>query len=40
VLGDFTSAEKTVMQEVYARVTDAIDCILSEGLVAAMNKYN
>lgn len=40
VLSDFTTAEKTIMKEVYATVADAIDCILSEGLVAAMNKFN
>ena len=40
VLGDFTEAEKTVMQEVYVKVAAAIECILAEGLTAAMNKYN
>jgi len=40
VLSDFTDAEKTVMREVYPRVATAIECILTEGIAAAMNKYN
>jgi peptidyl-tRNA hydrolase, PTH1 family len=40
VLSDFTDAEKTVMREVYPRVAAAIECILTEGITAAMNKYN
>ena len=40
VLSDFTDAEKTVMREVYPRVAAAIECILTEGIAAAMNKYN
>jgi PTH1 family peptidyl-tRNA hydrolase len=40
VLSDFTDAEKTAMREVYPRVAAAIECVLSEGLAAAMNKYN
>jgi PTH1 family peptidyl-tRNA hydrolase len=40
VLSDFTEAEKTVMREVYPRVATAIECVLSEGIAAAMNKYN
>ena len=40
VLSDFTDAEKTVMREVYLKVTAAIHCILAEGISAAMNKYN
>lgn len=40
VLSNFTTAERDVMKEVYARVTDAIDCILSQGLTEAMNRYN
>jgi len=40
VLSDFTAAEKAIMKEVYARVSDAIECILSQGLTEAMNKYN
>jgi PTH1 family peptidyl-tRNA hydrolase len=40
VLSDFTDEEKTAMREVYLRVAAAIECVLSEGLAAAMNKYN
>jgi len=40
VLSDFTDEEKTVMREVYPRVTAAIECVLTEGIAAAMNKYN
>jgi len=40
VLSDFTEAEKTVMREVYAKVAAVIECILTEGIAAAMNKYN
>jgi PTH1 family peptidyl-tRNA hydrolase len=40
VLSDFTETEKNVMREVYPRVAAAIECVLSEGLTAAMNKYN
>ncbi len=40
VLGDFSAGEKAVMKGVYARVSDAIDCILGQGLTEAMNRYN
>jgi len=40
VLSDFTEEEKTVMREVYPRVAAVIECILEEGIAAAMNKYN
>jgi len=40
VLSNFTEAEKTVMREVYLKVAAAIECILTEGIAAAMNKYN
>jgi len=40
VLSDFTEAEKTVMKEVYVKVAAAIECVLTEGIAAAMNKYN
>jgi peptidyl-tRNA hydrolase, PTH1 family len=40
VLSDFTDAEKIVMREVYPRVAAAIECVLTEGIAAAMNKYN
>jgi PTH1 family peptidyl-tRNA hydrolase len=40
VLSDFTDVEKTVMREVYVTVAAAIEFILTEGIAAAMNKYN
>ncbi len=40
VLGDFTPGEKQTITEVIARVSEAILCLLTEGLVAAMNRYN
>ena len=40
VLSDFTEAEKTVMGEAYAKAAAAIECVLTEGIAAAMNKYN
>lgn len=40
VLSDFTDAEKAVMREVYPKVATAIECVLTEGIAAAMNKYN
>jgi len=40
VLGDFTDEEKIVMREVYIKVAAVIECILTEGIAAAMNKYN
>jgi PTH1 family peptidyl-tRNA hydrolase len=40
VLSDFTSDEKVVVEHTIAIVTDAILCLLREGTMAAMNKYN
>jgi len=40
VLSDFTSEEKEVVTQVIPRVSEAILCLLTEGLTAAMNKYN
>ena len=40
VLNDFTLEEKQVITQVVPRVSEAILCLLTEGLVAAMNKYN
>jgi len=40
VLGDFTPDEKQVVTEALPRVTEAILCLLTEGLTAAMNRYN
>jgi PTH1 family peptidyl-tRNA hydrolase len=40
VLGDFAPDEKQTVNLVIAKVSDAIFCLLNEGLKAAMNKYN
>jgi len=40
VLSDFTSEEKEAITNVLPRVTEAILCLLTEGLATAMNKYN
>ena len=40
VLSDFTSDEKQAIDQVIPTVSEAILCLLTEGLVAAMNRYN
>ena len=40
VLTNFTSGERKIMAQVIPAVSQAILCFLSEGLTAAMNKYN
>ncbi|MBA7678593.1 Peptidyl-tRNA hydrolase [subsurface metagenome] len=40
VLGDFTPEEKQIITQMLPRVSEAILCLLNEGLTAAMNKYN
>ncbi len=40
VLGDFTPEEKQVMAQVIPQVSEAILCLLAEGVTAAMNRYN
>ena len=40
VLGDFTAEEDRVIVPVIPMVSEAIFCILSEGLTKAMNRYN
>ena len=40
VLSDFTPEEKQIIIQVIPRVSEAILCLLTEGLAAAMNKYN
>jgi len=40
VLSDFTPPEKEVISLVIPRVSEAILCLLTEGLTPAMNKYN
>jgi PTH1 family peptidyl-tRNA hydrolase len=40
VLKDFTPEEKKIIDTVVPKVSEAIACLLAEGLTAAMNKYN
>jgi PTH1 family peptidyl-tRNA hydrolase len=40
VLSNFTPDEKQVIVQVIPRVSEAIYCLLAEGLAVAMNKYN
>jgi len=40
VLSNFTAKEKDVIKETYNRVAEAVKCILSDGIAAAMNNYN
>ena len=40
VLSDFTAEEKQAIAQVIPRVSEAILCLLTEGLTPAMNRYN
>lgn len=40
VLGGFSAAERTVLEESLPRVEDAVRCVCSEGLERAMNAFN
>jgi len=40
VLSDFNADEKQTITQVTSKVSEAILCLLTEGLTAAMNKYN
>ncbi len=40
VLADFTSEEKRIIDKIMPEVSQAILCLLKEGITAAMNKYN
>ena len=40
VLSDFTAEEKDMVREAVAEVADALYCIFTEGIEAAMNRYN
>lgn len=40
VLEDFTAEEWAVMDAAQERAADAVECFLSEGLAAAMNRFN
>lgn len=40
VLGNFEGDERVVMDETFARAVDAIDVWLTDGITAAMNRFN
>jgi len=40
VLKDFTAEEKQIIAQVIPTVSEAILCLITEGVTAAMNKYN
>lgn len=40
VLSNFTPEEKEIITQVIPKASEAILCLLAEGLTAAMNKYN
>jgi len=40
VLSDFLPREEAIIKPVIARVAEAIDCFLAQGIEAAMNKFN
>jgi PTH1 family peptidyl-tRNA hydrolase len=40
VLSDFTSEEKKIIEKTLPSVSAAVACLLSEGLEAAMNRFN
>jgi PTH1 family peptidyl-tRNA hydrolase len=40
VLSDFSRQEEAIVKPVTAKVAEAIDCFLTQGITAAMNKFN
>jgi len=40
VLSNFSPQEEAIIKPVIARVAEAIDCFLTRGITAAMNKFN
>jgi len=40
VLSDFSSREEAIMKPVITKVAEAIDCFLTQGIEAAMSKFN
>ena len=40
VLSNFPTEDKQLIDKAVIQVSDIIDCILSDGLEAAMNRYN
>ena len=40
VLGDFTPQEERIIRPAIATVAEAVKCILTQGITAAMNQFN
>lgn len=40
VLSDFSLQEEAIIKSVIAKVAEAIDCFLTQGIEAAMSKFN
>ena len=40
VLSDFSPEEEAIIKPIIAGVSEAIDCFLTQGITAAMNKFN
>jgi len=40
VLSDFSRQEEAIIKPVIARVSEAVDCFLTQGIEAAMSKFN
>jgi len=40
VLSDFSPQEEAIIKSVIARVSEAVDCFLTQGIEAAMSKFN
>ncbi len=40
VLSDFAAEERPIIRKVYPEVADAIHCLITDGIAAAMNKHN
>jgi PTH1 family peptidyl-tRNA hydrolase len=40
VLSDFSPQEEAIIKPVIAKVSEAIDCFLTQGIEAAMSKFN
>jgi peptidyl-tRNA hydrolase len=40
VLSDFSAQERRIVTQILPKMSEAIYCLLTEGLMVAMNKYN
>ncbi len=40
VLSPFTAEERVIMEKSYERLTEAVECIIREGLLKAMERFN